>query len=92
MPWEVIPCEQQRNAIYELDENGRAYDNVYELRKVRKVGPAPLHASSLCPEAPRRMNMLLPKGPMYDHVHHNPGYGCENVRLSGADCGATEAT
>ncbi|CAN0280976.1 unnamed protein product, partial [Laminaria digitata] len=34
LPWEVVPCrENDRSAIYELDENGEAYDNLYELRK-----------------------------------------------------------
>lgn len=36
LPWEVLPCEPLDDAsIYELDPNGQAYGNVYELRKVR---------------------------------------------------------
>ena len=35
LPWEVVPCkDNDRSAIYELDENGEAYDNLYQLRKV----------------------------------------------------------
>ena len=35
LPWEVVPCkENDRSAIYEVDEDGNAYGNIYELRKV----------------------------------------------------------
>ena len=35
LPWEVVPCrENDRSAIYEVDEDGEAYGNIYELRKV----------------------------------------------------------
>ena len=31
----MLPCrENDRSAIYEIDENGEAYGNIYELRKV----------------------------------------------------------
>lgn len=41
LPWEVVPCESKnRAAIYELDPDGKAYGNVYELRKVRAEGGA----------------------------------------------------
>lgn len=36
LPWEVLPCDpQNRDSIYELDPDGQAYGNVYELRKVK---------------------------------------------------------
>lgn len=35
LPSEVVPCSPtNRDAIYELDPNGEAYENVYALRKV----------------------------------------------------------
>lgn len=35
LPNEVLPCkENDRSSIYELDRDGRAYGNIYELRKV----------------------------------------------------------
>lgn len=35
LPSEVVPCiRENRDSIYELDENGNAYGNIYELRKV----------------------------------------------------------
>ena len=35
LPWEVVPCSKNnRTAIYEVDEDGKAYDNIYELRRV----------------------------------------------------------
>lgn len=35
LPTEVIPCDpNDRMAIYELDPDGGAYENIYELRKV----------------------------------------------------------
>ena len=52
MPWEVVPCEKRRDSIYELDENGKAYDNIYELRKVRKLVQRLLHVCSLCAGKP----------------------------------------
>lgn len=31
----MVPCiPEHRESIYELDENGEAYGNIYELRKV----------------------------------------------------------
>lgn len=58
LPWEVVPCSLKRDSIYELDPDGDAYDNVYELRKVVKqflsecplrlsITPRPLMASIL---------------------------------------------
>lgn len=46
LPSEVLPCARNnRNAIYELDPDGNAYKNVYELRKVGHKFIAPAHAS-----------------------------------------------
>lgn len=36
LPSEVVPCiPEHRESIYELDENGEAYGNIYELRKAK---------------------------------------------------------
>lgn len=36
LPSEVVPCNAtDRSAIYELDPDGGAYANIYELRKVK---------------------------------------------------------
>lgn len=36
LPSEVVPCNAtDRSAIYELDPDGSAYANIYELRKVK---------------------------------------------------------
>ncbi|CAM9847301.1 unnamed protein product [Ectocarpus fasciculatus] len=36
LPNEVLPCkENDRSSIYELDRDGRAYGNIYELRKAK---------------------------------------------------------
>ncbi|CAM9117918.1 unnamed protein product [Ascophyllum nodosum] len=36
LPWEVVPCRKNdRTAIYEVDEDGKAYGNIYELRKAK---------------------------------------------------------
>ncbi|CAN0435140.1 unnamed protein product [Pylaiella littoralis] len=36
LPWEVLPCRpRDDSAIYELDPQGEAYGNIYELRKAK---------------------------------------------------------
>lgn len=69
LPGEVLPCKSfDRSAIYELDREGRAYGNIYDLRKVSAEDIDPVRTvEKSCPTHAARLP--LAQSPTFDILH-----------------------